>query len=217
MAAILYTASTWVVEQPFGLIQWIEMPLLVQMIAGLLLLDLVGAWLAHFTEHKVKFMWQFHVVHHTDKHVDTTTANRHHPGESVIRFLFTTLAVVVVGAPVWLILLYQSSSVVLSQFNHSNLKMPEWLDKTLRTVICTPNMHRVHHHYRQPYSDTNFGNIFSFWDRISGTYAVVDNSKLIYGVDTYMETNEVDNVGSLLKIPFSGYRKEIEYDQEEKL
>lgn len=216
-AAILYTLSNWAVEHNFGLIQWIEMPGLVQMIVGLLLLDLVGAWLAHFTEHRVKFMWQFHVVHHTDKHVDTTTANRHHPGESVIRFLFTTFAVMLVGAPVWLILLYQSCSVILSQFNHSNLKMPEWLDKALRTVICTPNMHRVHHHYRQPYSDTNFGNIFSFWDRIFGTYAVVDNRKLIYGVDTYMETSEVDNVGNLLKIPFSGYRKEIEYDQEEKL
>lgn len=217
MAFILVYTSDWVVANNFGILQWLSAPSWVVLVAGMMMMDFLGAWLAHFTEHKVQWMWQFHVVHHTDQHVDTTTANRHHPGESVIRFIFTTLAVLIVGAPMWLVFLYQSASAALSQFNHSNINMPKWLDNALLLVFCTPNMHRVHHHYRQPYSDTNYGNIFSFWDRMFGTYEVVDNRKLVYGVDTYMDSKEASDLGNLLKIPFSGHRKHIEYDKEEKL
>jgi len=217
MAALLVGASYYVTKNEVGLLQWVSLGLLGELIVGLLVLDLVGAWMAHWTEHKVKFLWQFHVIHHTDQHVDTTTANRHHPGESVVRFIFTVMAVLIVGAPIWLVFLYQSMSAFLSQFNHSNVKMPSWLDSTLNLVICTPNMHRVHHHFRQPYSDTNYGNLFSFWDRIFGTYVKVDNEKLVYGVDTYMNTEQVGNIWDLLKIPFQGYKKPIQYDKEEVL
>jgi sterol desaturase/sphingolipid hydroxylase (fatty acid hydroxylase superfamily) len=221
MALILVKSADYVVANNFGIIQWIPLEgvtgFLVKGIIGLMLMDLIGAWLAHFIEHKVKFLWQFHVIHHTDQHVDTTTANRHHPGESVIRFAFTTAAVFIVGAPIGLIFLYQSVSLVLTQFNHSNLKMPTWLDNMLVLVICTPNMHRVHHHYRQPYSDTNYGNIFSFWDKIFGTYIVVDNSKLKYGVDTYMDKEQTESIWGMLKIPFQGHQPHIEYEKEEKL
>lgn len=217
MAFILLWSADYVVENQFGIIQWLNFPFLAKAIVGLLLMDLIGAWLVHFVEHKVKFLWQFHVIHHTDQHVDTTTANRHHPGESIIRFIFTTAAVFIVGTPIWLIFLYQTMSLVLTQFNHSNLKMPSWLDNTLVWIFCTPNMHRVHHHYRQPYSDTNYGNIFSFWDRIFGTYVKVDNKKLVYGVDTYMDKEHTESIWAMLKIPFQGHRPHIEYDNEEKL
>ena len=217
MAFILVGASDWAVANGIGLLQMTSTNVYYHLIVGLLALDLIGAWLPHWTAHHVKWIWQFHLIHHTDQHVDTTTANRHHPGESVVRFVFTTIAILIVGAPMWLVFLYQALSVVLTQFNHSNVKIPEWLDNPLSFIICTPNMHRVHHHYRQPYSDTNYGNIFSFWDRIFGTYIKVDNSKLTYGVDTYMDPSETQHVVSLLKIPFAGYRKHIEYDQEEKL
>ncbi|MEO1654585.1 MAG: sterol desaturase family protein, partial [Bacteroidota bacterium] len=200
MAFILVFTSEWVVANQFGIIQWLALPLWAQLVFGLLLLDLISAWLAHYVEHHVKWMWQFHLIHHSDQHVNTTTANRHHPGESVIRFTFTCMGVLIVGAPMWLIFLYQSLSVALSQFNHSNVSMPKWLDYALVTVICTPNMHRVHHHFRQPYSDSNYGNIFSFWDRMFGTYQYVDNKKLVYGVDTYMDPKEASDLMSLLKI-----------------
>jgi sterol desaturase/sphingolipid hydroxylase (fatty acid hydroxylase superfamily) len=95
--------------------------------------------------------------------------------------------------------------------------MPKWLDDALMWVICTPNMHRVHHHYRQPYSDSNYGNIFSFWDRIFGTFTYVDNTKLKYGVDTHMARSESDDLMTLLKIPFLGYRPSIQYKEEERL
>ena len=217
LAFILVKSSDWVVANGFGIIQWISMPVWLYTLMGLLLLDLIGAWLIHYIEHRVKWMWRFHLVHHTDQHVDTTTANRHHPGESVFRFFFTTLAVFIVGAPMWMVFLYQTLSVVLTQFNHANVKMPTWLDDALVWVICTPNMHRVHHHYRMPYTDTNFGNIFSFWDRLFGTYVKVPNEKLHYGVDTHMAREEAEDVVTMLKIPFMPYRPRKRYEDEERL
>ncbi len=201
----------------FGVLNWIEMDLWLQMLVGLMLMDFIGAWLIHFIEHKIKVLWQFHVIHHTDQHVDTTSGNRHHPGESVFRFIFTALAIIVTGAPIWLVFFYQTMSLILTQFNHSNIRVPKWLDSFLVLFFCTPDMHRVHHHHRQPYSDSNYGNIFSFWDRIFGTYVKVDNEKLVYGVDTYPDAKDVESIGFLLKLPFVGYRKMIEYEKEEKL
>ncbi len=210
MAFMLLRSSDWVTANRFGLLQWLpEMPLLWYTITGLLLLDLVGAYFVHWTEHKVKWMWRFHLVHHTDTNVDTTTANRHHPGESVFRFVFTTAGVIVCGAPIYLVFLYQSLSAALSQFNHANVRFPQWLDNALSWVIVTPRMHRVHHHYVLPYTDTNYGNIFSVWDRLFGTFSKMDNEKIVFGIDTHMSADEHSRVGSLLKIPFEGYRPPV--------
>jgi sterol desaturase/sphingolipid hydroxylase (fatty acid hydroxylase superfamily) len=107
-------------------------------------------------------------------------------------------------------------SVVLSQFNHANIVVPKWLNAALSPVLVTPDMHRVHHHYRIPYTDTNFGNIFSFWDRVFGTYAEVDNRKLVYGVDTHMDAADHSNIGGMLKIPFVK-RETLTYEAEEEL
>lgn len=211
LAFLLVAVSDYTSTQGWGLLHLVNMPAWLYGILGLLALDLIGAYTIHYLEHKVRWMWQFHLVHHTDQHIDTTTANRHHPGESVLRVLFTLLAVIVTGAPMWLVMLYQSLSVVLTQFNHANINMPAWLDKALGWIICTPNMHRVHHHFRQPLTDTNYGNIFSFWDRIFGTYVTSDNTKLTYGLDTYPDSREVSQISAILKMPFQQYRKPINY------
>ena len=108
-ASLLLMASQWVSQQDIGLINWISMPLWMQVLVGVLLLDLFGAYLVHWVEHKVKFLWKFHLVHHSDTHVDVTTGLRHHPGEALFRMLFTILGVVVVGAPICC-LLYTSPS-----------------------------------------------------------------------------------------------------------
>jgi len=208
LAFILVKASEWAVHSKFGILQWLpEMPLWLQAIIGLLFMDLIGAWLAHWTQHKTKWLWLFHLIHHADQNVDTTTANRHHPGESLVRFFFTTIAILIAGAPMWLIFLYQSLSVILSQFNHANIVLPEWLDKMISLVIVTPNMHHVHHHYIQPFTDSNYGNIFSIWDRIFGTFQWIEQQKIIYGIDTHPEPSENNRISSLLKIPFQKYRQ----------
>jgi len=210
LAFILLKSADWAVSNHFGILQWLpEMPLWLFTILGLLLLDLIGAWFVHWTEHKVKWMWRFHLVHHTDTHVDTTSANRHHPGESVFRFIFTTVGVVLAGAPMWLVFMYQSISVLLSQFNHANIVIPRWLDNAMSWVFVSPDMHKVHHHFVQPYTDSNYGNIFSIWDRLFGTFMTLERDKLVYGIDTHMKPEENARLRSLLKIPFEKYRPPV--------
>ena len=152
-------------------------------------------------------MWKFHLIHHSDTHVDVTTGLRHHPGETVFRIVFTILAVVIVGAPMGIVMLYQSLSVLFAHITHANIRVPVKVDRTFSYLFVTPLMHKVHHHYQQPLTDTNYGNIFSIWDRLFGTYAQVpDSSALIYGIDTHMDPKENDEIGSLLAIPFQKYR-----------
>ncbi len=209
LAFILLKTSDWTVANDFGVLQWLDLPLWATILLGVALLDLIGAYFAHWAEHKIKPLWMFHLIHHTDNHVDTTTANRHHPGESLIRFIFTTFGVFIIGAPVGIIMLYQSLSVVLSQFNHANIKMPKWVDDAISWVIVSPDMHKVHHHYVLPYTDTNYGNIFSIWDRLFGTFAKMRNEDLIYGVDSYPDVDSNSHIGKLLKLPFEGYRPPV--------
>lgn len=207
LAFILVRSSAWAVENNFGLLHLIpNLPYWIQAVFGLFVLDLIGAWMAHWIQHQVKFLWRFHIIHHADQHVDTTTANRHHPGESLIRFVFTTLAILISGAPMWLIFLYQSLSVILSQFNHANIILPRRIDKIVSLVFVTPNMHHIHHHYVQPYTDSNYGNIFAIWDRLFGTFKTLDQRKIIYGIDTYPDPTENNRVSNLLQIPFQKYR-----------
>lgn len=211
MAFLLLKASDFVAEKQFGLLYvFSDLNPIIFAFAGLLLLDLIGAWLAHWVQHRIPVLWRFHLIHHTDTWIDTTSANRHHPGESVIRFLFTVLAVLISGAPMWLVFLYQSLSVVFSQFNHANMKLPKWLDNTISWIIVSPDMHKVHHHYKLPYTDSNYGNIFSIWDRIFGTFYTMKNEDIIFGVDTYPNEKEHNNLVSLLKIPFNSKRKPTE-------
>ncbi len=203
LAFTLLLVAEWVTENNFGLLQWLpSLPLWAFTIIGLLFLDLIGAYFVHWAQHKAKWMWRFHLIHHTDTWVDTTSANRHHPGESVIRFLFTTLAVFLIGAPMWLVFLYQSLSVIFSQFNHANISIPAKIDKALSWFIVSPDMHKVHHHYILPYTDSNYGNIFSIWDRLFGTFTTLKREEIVYGVDTHMLPNEHNKLQNLLKIPF---------------
>ena len=202
LAFLLLRASDWAVAREIGVLFLVPgLPLVVQMLVGLLLLDLLGAWLPHCVQHKTPLLWRLHLVHHSDTHVDTTSANRHHPGESVVRFTFTLFAVIVTGAPMWLVFLYQALSVVLSQFIHANIALPEALDRTLAWVIVSPDMHKVHHHYVLPYTDSNYGNVFSVWDRLFGTFMDMDRAKLVYGIDTHMDAREHETVGALLTMP----------------
>jgi len=203
MAFVLLMSAEWVTKHNFGILNFLpSMNIWMYALLGLLLLDFIGAYLAHLTEHKIKVFWRFHLIHHTDTWIDTTSANRHHPGESVIRFAFTTLGVLIVGSPMWLVFLYQSLSVVFSQFNHANIALPKKFDRILSWIIVSPDMHKVHHHYVLPYTDSNYGNIFSIWDRIFGTFQYLKREEIIYGVDTHMEKTEHNDLKNLLRIPF---------------
>ncbi len=205
-AVLLVKASDFTVRNEFGILYLVNLPLWLHLILGLMILDLIGAYLVHLIEHKVKWMWKFHIIHHTDPHVNATTALRHHPGESVFRATFLIMAILIAGVPWWIVMLYQSCSALLSQFNHANIRLARWLDEGIQWIIVSPNMHKVHHHYVMPTTDTNYGNIFSFWDRIFGTFVQKDMKELQYGLDIYPEKEANSHLPKLLKIPFEKYR-----------
>ncbi|MBC8769731.1 sterol desaturase family protein [Arenibacter sp. BSSL-BM3] len=215
LAFLLLKTSDWTIANDFGVLNWLPlMPIWLKVLVGVMLLDLLSAWLAHWVEHKVKVLWGFHLIHHTDHEVDTTTANRHHPGESLVRFAFTCFGTFVVGAPVAVFMIYQALSVVLSQFNHANISLPKKVDDVMSWVIVSPDMHKVHHHYKLPYTDSNYGNIFSIWDRLFGTFLKLPNHQIVYGVDTYPNEKENADIGALLKIPFKRYKTPEKVDLE---
>ena len=111
MAFLLLSTSDWTVNNNFGLLQWIpNLPLWMELFLGVLILDLVGAYLPHYTEHSIKPLWKIHLVHHSDPNVDTTTANRHHPLESVVRIFFTLTGVFLLGTSIGIIMIYQALS-----------------------------------------------------------------------------------------------------------
>ena len=208
LAFILLNSADWVVANSFGILNWLpKMPLWLYVVSGILLMDFFGAYLPHFIEHKVKPLWMIHLVHHTDHKVDTTTANRHHPLESVIRFSFTLIGVFVIGTPIGIVMLYQSMSLVATQFTHANIRLPKNVDHFLSYFLVSPDMHKVHHHNVLPYTDSNYGNIFSVWDRLLGTYMELDREKLEYGIDVFPNEKENSNIIDLLKQPFQKYRK----------
>ncbi|TJY36390.1 sterol desaturase family protein [Pontimicrobium aquaticum] len=208
LAFLLLRSADWVIANDFGIINWLpKMPLGLYVFLGVLLMDFIGAYVPHYVEHKVKPLWMVHLVHHTDHKVDTTTANRHHPLESLIRYAFTLAGVFIIGAPIGIVMLYQSMSLVATQLTHANIKLPKKVDHLISYILVSPDMHKIHHHYVLPYTDSNYGNIFSIWDRLLGTYMKMDREKLIYGVDVFPDEVKNGNVMELLKQPFQKYQK----------
>jgi sterol desaturase/sphingolipid hydroxylase (fatty acid hydroxylase superfamily) len=106
----------------------------------------------------------------------------------------------------WMVFLYQTLSVIATQFNHANISLPKKVDAFLSYFIVSPDMHKVHHHYVLPYTDSNYGNIFSVWDRLFGTFMILPREEIIYGVDTHMKEEDNNQLKNLLKIPFQKQR-----------
>jgi sterol desaturase/sphingolipid hydroxylase (fatty acid hydroxylase superfamily) len=184
-AILIILISDWCKLNQFGFVYWTHASTLMTIVIGFVTLDFFGGWLVHIVEHKIKWMWRFHLVHHADNNVDVTTALRHHPIESVIRGIFFMAGVLVSGAPMYAVMIFQTLLVLAAQFTHANISLPRWLDKGLSFVLVSPNMHKVHHHWQQPYTDSNYGAVLSIWDRMFGTYEKLDPSQIRYGLDRY--------------------------------
>lgn len=193
--------SVWVTQEGIGIMNWIAMPLWLKIILTLFVMDLFAQYIPHYLMHKVKPLWRFHVVHHSDTHVDVSTGTRHHPGEWLIRESFTILGVIVMGVPVGLYYMQRSFQALFTYFNHANIQLPKWLDKAIALVFVSPDMHKFHHHYKRPWTDMNFANIFSLWDRIFGTLVYDDTRKIRYGIDTLDDALD-ENIAFQLKVPF---------------
>jgi len=208
-ASLIIKVVNYCSQNRSGLLNLIDLPIWLYLLFGLLLLDFIGAWLIHWLEHKVKWMWRVHVIHHTDPNVDVTSGLRHHPGENLLRLTFTVLAILVTGASLGLVMFYQTISAFFAALTHANISVPKWLDKPLSFIFVTPDFHKIHHHYILPHTDSNYGNIFSIWDYIFSTTSKLEIIKLKYGIDTYMKNEEHSKTKNLLLIPFQEYRTPV--------
>ncbi|MEM7766701.1 MAG: sterol desaturase family protein [Pseudomonadota bacterium] len=152
-----------------GLFHWLELPFWLEVIAAVALLDL-AIWFQHLVTHKVPLLWRLHRVHHADRDLDASSALRFHPAEIILSAGYKLAIILLLGPAAIAVLVFEVLLNASALFNHANLALPTWLDRALRTVMVTPDMHRVHHSVRRDEHDTNFGFCLSIWDRAFGTY-----------------------------------------------
>jgi sterol desaturase/sphingolipid hydroxylase (fatty acid hydroxylase superfamily) len=163
------------------------------LVAGMLLADLL-IYVVHRVEHRVFLLWRFHAVHHSDVDVDVTTGLRHHPGEFILTTLVVLVAMSLMGGPAWLTPVYGLVFIMASLFQHMNAALPAGLDRLLRVALVTPAMHRIHHSVPPQHHDTNFGNVFSFWDRLFGTYLgpeSISQQRLTFGLQPFLSRSRM--------------------------
>jgi sterol desaturase/sphingolipid hydroxylase (fatty acid hydroxylase superfamily) len=187
----------------WGLLRLANVPPWIGLAISLIVFDLLIYW-QHRLFHRVPLCWRLHRMHHTDKDVDATTALRFHPLEIILSLLIKSLVVLLLGAPVLAVLLFEIILNGMAMFNHANLKLPAGVDAKLRLVLVTPDMHRVHHSVDGTEHNRNFGFNLSCWDRWFGSYQAqpeAGHQQMILGLN---ETND-QQTGSLLwmlKQPF---------------
>jgi len=201
LALLIVLLSDWCRHSGFGLVYWFNSGVLMAIIISVLALDF-SSWLVHFVMHKIPVLWRFHLVHHSDNNVDVTTGLRHHPGDSLLRGLFFLLLIFLSGAPMYGVMIYQTLVVIATAFTHANISLNRRLDKVISYIFISPNMHKVHHHWKQPYTDSNYGAVFSFWDRILGTFMKLDPKEIRYGLDKHYPNEKDEDFIALLKRPF---------------
>lgn len=202
LAILIVKLSDWCRAEQFGIVYWTNASVIWTIVICFFVLDFFGGWLVHITEHKIPLLWRFHVVHHADNNVDVTTGLRHHPIESVLRGAFFFMGIVLSGAPMYAVMIFQTILIVATAFTHANISLPRWLDKTISYVFVSPNMHKVHHHWKQPFTDSNYGAILSIWDRLLGTFMKMEPRDIRYGLDRYYPNEKDEDFMLLLKKPF---------------
>ena len=203
LAVLLVLAADWCQANRFGVVHWLGLNTWGIVIAGLLSMDFFGGWLVHWVEHRTPLLWRIHVVHHADTNVDVTSGLRHHPFEALNRWIFFFAGVVIMGLPVYAVMIAQTFMSMFTMLTHANISLPPALDKFISLVFVSPNMHKVHHHYKQPFTDSNYGTAFSIWDRLFGTFRYLDPHKIRYGLDRYYDNQHDEHFGRLVKSPFT--------------
>ena len=155
--------------QGWGLFNALSLPLWLEVVVVILIFDF-AIWLQHLITHKVPLLWRLHRVHHADVDMDVTTAIRFHPLEIALSMLLKIGLVYLLGPAAIAIVLFEIILNGTAMFNHSNLALPAWMDRAVRKVLVTPDMHRVHHSVHRSEHDSNYGFALSIWDRLFGTY-----------------------------------------------
>ena len=194
--------AAWVQANGWGLLPLTGMSPLLSGIIAFILLDF-AVWFEHVASHKVPLFWRIHRVHHADIGFDVTTALRFHPVEIVLSMFWKALVIILLGPPVLAVLIFEIVLNGSAMFSHANVKLPLGLDRVLRFVIVTPDMHRIHHSTEVKETNSNYGFNFSIWDRLFRTY--LDQPKSGYdgleiGLETWRDEKPAD-LGWSLKLP----------------
>ncbi len=207
-----FAAALWAQDQGWGLLNWLNgspsWPGWPEVLAAMLVLDL-AIYFQHVVSHKIPLLWRLHKVHHTDVDFDVTTAVRFHPVEIALSMLWKIVVVVILGASPAAVLLFEVTLNGCAMFNHANIRLPLWLDRIVRLIIVTPDMHRVHHSIYPREFNTNYGFSLSVWDRIFSTYTDQPrdgHTKMTIGQKSHLNDNPT-RLGWSLRLPFMKTRR----------
>ncbi|MCR9137755.1 MAG: sterol desaturase family protein [Alphaproteobacteria bacterium] len=195
--------ALWASENGYGLFHIFDVSPWIAGIAAFVILDF-AVWLEHVLSHKISLLWRIHRMHHADPGFDLTTALRFHPLEIVLSMFWKALIILCLGPPAVAVLIFEIVLNGTAMFNHSNAKLPLGLDRLLRRVLVTPDMHRVHHSSYRAETDSNYGFNFPFWDYLFRTYCAqprLGHQEMEIGLETYRDRAPTRIVWSLL-LPF---------------
>jgi sterol desaturase/sphingolipid hydroxylase (fatty acid hydroxylase superfamily) len=199
--AALVMTLFWLEAKGFGLLRMVSLRPFTTGVIALLVLDF-SFYVAHVAMHSVPGFWRYHRVHHADPAVDVTTSIRQHPGESVIRYAFMAAFAFAIGASPGAFAVYRVWSALNGLLEHANIRMPLWLDGVLSLVTTWPYMHKIHHSRTPSEANTNYGNIFSLFDRLFSTFTPSKRgTSIVYGLDD-LDDPAMQTTAGLLAMPF---------------
>jgi sterol desaturase/sphingolipid hydroxylase (fatty acid hydroxylase superfamily) len=200
-ALLLHPTAAWIVRHRVGLLQIVQWPPWLETLVAVVLLDYT-LWWWHWATHRVPFLWRFHLVHHVDRDLDASTALRFHFGELALSVPVRALQMIVIGVEPHALWLWQTIVFASILFHHSNLRLPEALERVVVRVMVTPRMHGIHHSDRRGETDSNWSNLLSVWDSLHGTMRFdVAQAEITIGVPAYADPKEV-TIGKMLLLPF---------------
>jgi sterol desaturase/sphingolipid hydroxylase (fatty acid hydroxylase superfamily) len=198
---VINKLTAFVERKRFGLLKIFKLPRHLEILLAFLLLDYT-LYLWHVSTHKVPFLWRFHLVHHVDLDLDSSTAYRFHFGEILISVIWRAMQILLIGASPEAVKLWQKIMLTAVLFHHSNLRLPDDFDEKLSRIIITPKLHGIHHSAVQAETDSNWSTILSVWDRLHGTWKTdVKQDEITIGVPAFQNPQDVELV-KLIKLPF---------------
>jgi sterol desaturase/sphingolipid hydroxylase (fatty acid hydroxylase superfamily) len=198
---VLRPVSAWVVKESFGVLNVLLISGWPRTLLAILLLDYT-LWHWHFANHRVKFFWRFHLVHHVDRDLDASTGLRFHFGELALSVFFRALQIILIGADPASVSIYQVALSASVLFHHSNLDLSARFDRLLAGILVTPRMHGIHHSNVKEEADSNWSSLLSLWDRLHRTLRLDRRQQeLVIGVPAFSQPGDV-TVGKLLALPF---------------
>lgn len=200
-SSVIVLAIGWVNAQQVGLLHHIELPFWASLLAGVMVYDMTAYWF-HRMAHRIPLLWRFHRVHHSDNAMDSSTSFRSHPFEIMIVFGASDILATAVFGPMPMALgLYTLVLIPFFMLQHTSLRFPPWLDKTVGLVITTPNLHKIHHEKDQFHTDSNYADIFILWDRLFGTFTYKPADQLNIGLNEFSKP-EQHSFWYLMRSPF---------------